>query len=305
MHVSKFTPVILLFIYYCCFLFFFFVYVFVFFLFLWLVMFSVLRIAFVSVPLPARYCSKLRVPPHIFPFFSASSSHFLSSFFFSSSYTWNTLPARRPAASDISHKQHMTDAIDVTTYADDRALGQVAPSLEKLEPIRGAKVAIEGGKVYVLYFFNTFYRGADPVNEELTVLSEKYGDRVVFVAISNDVDKEKTEKYLNKTIVDENTKKPLRLAPPHILFDEKKATGKKYAESSNLTVMSCPMAFIVGGDGKIAWRQQFLQTFTISQSNFEAQLNHVLAGEALESNGPRPVVQVEEEAVEVEEMSLF
>ncbi|EAN92541.1 hypothetical protein C3747_35g124 [Trypanosoma cruzi] len=200
----------------------------------------------------------------------------------------------------------MTDAIDVTTYADDRALGQVAPSLEKLVPIRGAKVAIEGGKVYVLYFFNTFYRGADPVNEELTVLSEKYGDRVVFVAISNDADREKTEKYLNKTIVDENTKKPLRLAPPHILFDEKKATGKTYAEASNLTVMSCPMAFIVGGDGKIAWRQQFLQTFTISQSNFEAQLNHVLAGEALESNGPRPVVQVEEEAVEVEEeMSLF
>ncbi|RNF26943.1 uncharacterized protein Tco025E_00809 [Trypanosoma conorhini] len=200
----------------------------------------------------------------------------------------------------------MTDAIDVTTYCDDRALGQPAPSLAALEPLRGEKVALERGKVYVLYFFNTFYRGADTVNEELTALSEKYGDKVVFVAISNDAAKEKTEKYLGKTIVDENTKKPLRLAPPHILFDDKKATGKAYAEVSNLTVMSCPMAFIVRADGTIAWRQQFLQTFTISQSNFEAQLGHVLAGEALESNGPRPAVQVEEEAAEVEdEMSLF
>ncbi|EPY37119.1 hypothetical protein STCU_00178 [Strigomonas culicis] len=61
--------------------------------------------------------------------------------------------------------------------------------------------------------------------------------------------------------------------------------------------MSCPMGFIVK-DGKIAWRQQFLQTFTISQSNFEAQLQHVLAGEELESNGPRPKVEVEEEEAE-------
>ncbi|CBH12600.1 hypothetical protein, conserved [Trypanosoma brucei gambiense DAL972] len=201
----------------------------------------------------------------------------------------------------------MADTIDVTTYCDDKSFGQVAPALSALEPIRGDKVELENGKVYVLYFFNTFYRGADVVNEEFTVLSEKYGPKgVVFVAISNDADKAKTEKYLGKEIVDENTKKPLRLAPPHILFDDKKATGKTYADVANLSVMSCPMAFIVAADGKIVWRQQFLQSFTITQSNFEAQLQHVLAGEALESNGPRPVVQVEEEEAEVDaEMSLF
>ncbi|KAG8344147.1 putative AhpC TSA family Thioredoxin like [Trypanosoma vivax] len=201
----------------------------------------------------------------------------------------------------------MTDIIDVTTYCDDKCLGQVAPSLDSLEPLRGDKVGIENGRVYVLYFFNTFYRGADVVNEELTVLSEQYGSKgVVFVAISNDAEKEKTEKYLGKNIVDENTKKPLRLAPPHILFDDKKATGKAYATVANLSVMSCPMAFIVNTDGKIVWRQQFLQSYTIAQSNFETQLKHVLAGEPLESNGPRPAVQVEEEEAEVgEEMSLF
>nr|CCC91561.1 conserved hypothetical protein [Trypanosoma congolense IL3000] len=201
----------------------------------------------------------------------------------------------------------MTDAIDVTTYCDDKSLGQAAPSLATLEPIKGDKVELKNGTVYVLYFFNTFYRGADAVNEEFTVLSEKYGPKgVVFVAISNDADKKKTESYLEKNIVDENTKEPLRLAPPHILFDDKKATGKAYAEVANLSVMSCPMAFIVGTDGKIAWRQQFLQSFTINQSNFEEQLQHILAGEPIKSNGPRPVVQVEEEEAEVEdEMSLF
>lgn len=191
----------------------------------------------------------------------------------------------------------MTDVIDVKTYSDDASLNKTAPAIDAAEPIKGEKVAIEQGKTYILYFFNTFYRGADVCNEELTQMSEKYHDKVVFIAISNDADRAKTEKYLGKDIVDENTKKPLRLAPPHIVFDDRKAIGKEYATVANLSVMSCPMGFIVK-DGKIMWRQQFLQTHTISQSNFEAQLLHVLAGEEVESNGPRPKVEVEEEEAE-------
>lgn len=187
--------------------------------------------------------------------------------------------------------------IDVKTYSDDACLGAAAPSIDSCEPVKGEKVSIEQDKTYVLYFFNTFYRGADVCNEEFTQLSERLGDKVVFIAISNDADKAKTEKYLGKDIVDENTKKPLRLAPAFIVFDDKKAVGKEYADLAKLSVMSCPMGFVVKG-GKIQWRQQFLQTHTISHSNFEAQLKHVLAGEELESNGPRPKVEVVEEDAE-------
>lgn len=191
----------------------------------------------------------------------------------------------------------MTDVIDVKTYSDDVCLGKVAPAIDALEPIKGDKVTISHEKTYVLYFFNTFYRGADVCNDEFTQLSERMADKVVFIAISNDAERAKTEKYLGKEIIDENTKKQLRLDPAHIVFDDKKAVGKEYSAIANLSVMSCPMGFIVK-DGKIVWRQQFLQTHTVNQSNFEAQLKHVLAGEELESNGPRPKVVIEEEEAE-------
>lgn len=187
--------------------------------------------------------------------------------------------------------------IDVTTYSDETCLGKACPSLETCETIKGDKLTIESSKTYILYLFNTFYRGADVCNNEFTALSEKLGDKVVCIAVSNDADKAKTEKYLGKDIVDENTKEPLRLDPPHIIFDDKKVVGKALADLANLSVMSCPMAFIIK-DGKIAWRQQFLQTHIISGSNFEAQLNHVLAGEELESNGPRPKAEIVEEEAE-------
>lgn len=190
----------------------------------------------------------------------------------------------------------MTD-IDIKTYCDDAAIGKEAPKIDSTLPVKGEKLAIESDKVYVLYFFNTFYRGADVCNDEFTTLSEELADKVEFVAVSTDADLAKTEKYLAKEILDENTKKQLRLAPAHIIYDDGKAVSKAFAEVSNLSVMSCPMAFVVKG-GKIAWRQQFLQTFTVNQSNFKAQLNHVLAGEELESNGPRPKVEVEEEEAE-------
>lgn len=190
----------------------------------------------------------------------------------------------------------MTD-IDIKTYSDDAALGKEAPSIESTQPIKGDKLSIAADKVYVLYFFNTFYRGADVCNDEFTALSEELADKVAFVAVSTDADIAKTEKYLAKEIVDENTKKQLRLAPAHIIYDDGKAVSKAFADVSNLSVMSCPMAFVIKG-GKIAWRQQFLQTFTVNQSNFKAQLLHVLADEELESNGPRPKVEVEEEEAE-------
>ncbi|KAG5505065.1 hypothetical protein JIQ42_04250 [Leishmania sp. Namibia] len=199
----------------------------------------------------------------------------------------------------------MTD-IDVKTYSDDASLGKEAPTIDSAHPIKGERVSMEAGKVYVLYFFNTFYRGADVCNDEFTTLSEELSDQVRFIAISTDADIAKTEKYLGKEIIDENTKKRLRLAPPHILYDEGKAVSRRYADVSNLSVMSCPMAFVVK-DGTIVWRQQFLQTHTVSQSNFRAQLKCVLDGEELESNGPRPKVEVEEEEAEGMdgEMSLF
>jgi len=206
----------------------------------------------------------------------------------------------------------MADAVDVKTYSDDAALGATAPSLELLEFVVGEKVDLQPGKVHVLFFWVSYYKGAWLVNEELTQLYEKYPE-VQFIAISNDADRAAVEKFLQKIadgkVIDENTKATYRLAVPYIAYDDKKATGKAYSNLSNNAVVHVPQAFIVGKDGKIAWRQNLTQSFTMSMSNFADQLDRVIKGEALDlTNGPKPKPVVDEgEAAEgmADDMSLF
>jgi len=206
----------------------------------------------------------------------------------------------------------MSDAaVEVKTYSDDPCLGQVAPSLELLEFVEGQKIDLQPGRVHVLFFWVSYYKGAWMINEELTQLSEKHPD-VQYIAISNDADRAAVEKFLKKIedgrVIDENTKKPYRLHVPYVAYDAKKFTGKMYAELSNNTLVHVPQAFIVDKRGKVAWRQNFTQSFTMSQSNFADQLVRVIKGEALDmSNGPKPVVECDEgEAVEVDgDLALF
>ena len=208
----------------------------------------------------------------------------------------------------------MADSIDVKTYDDEAFFGKAAPSLENLEFIRGDKFDYKAGQVYVLYFFNTFYKGAWWCNEEMTVLAEKYASEgVTFIAVSQDAELASLERFLgkidDKKIIDENTKEPLRLILDVTVFDDKKATGKAFANVFDHTVLHAPQAVIVDGKGIIAWRQAFTQSFTPKDSNFVAQLDCVLKGDALDlSNGPKPKVQAsadDGEAAEVDDMSLF
>uniref|UniRef100_A0A7S1L5N2 Thioredoxin domain-containing protein n=1 Tax=Neobodo designis TaxID=312471 RepID=A0A7S1L5N2_NEODS len=202
-------------------------------------------------------------------------------------------------------------AVEVKTYSDDPCLGQVAPSLELLEFVEGAKIDLQPGRVHVLFFWVSYYKGAWVVNEELTQLAEK-NPEVQFIAISNDADRAAVEKFLKKIedgrVIDENTKKPYRLAVSHVAYDDKKAVGKAYADLSNNTLVHVPQAFIVDKDGKVAWRQNLTQSFTMTQSNFADQLERVVKGEALDmSNGPKPKVEADEgEDVEVDgDLALF
>lgn len=198
----------------------------------------------------------------------------------------------------------MTD-VDVKTYSDDAAIGKTCPSLELLDFIKGTKVDLQPGRVHVLFFFVSFYKGAYAVHEEITALSEKYTD-VTFIAISNDADRPSTEKYLGKAIVDENTKLPQRMDTAYIAFDDKKTTAKCFAALSNLTILHVPQGIIVDKSGKVAWKQMFTQSDTVAQSNFEVNLRHVIAGEPIENaNGPKPRVVDEGEAADVDDMSLF
>jgi hypothetical protein len=209
----------------------------------------------------------------------------------------------------------MADSVDIKTYDDEAFYGKLAPSLELLDFVRGEKIDYRPGQVQVLYFFNTFYKGAWWCNEEVTKLAEKFHPLgVQFVAVSQDADVASLERFLGKIadakIVDENTKEPLRLTLPYTAFDDKKFTGKMFAVAFDHTVLHVPQAVIVDGKGQIAWRQAFSQSHLPSQSNFAAQLERVMKGEPVERvNGNLPKMQAaadEGSDCEVEgDMALF
>jgi len=206
--------------------------------------------------------------------------------------------------------------IDVKTYSDEVFFGKAVPTLDTLEFVRGSKADYKTGVPTVIFFFVTYYKGAYIVNEELTALFEKLqagaaGKGVQFIAISNDPEKDKVEKLLAKiaagTCCDAITKQVFRLDVPFVAWDDKKTVTKAFQDVTNVTVLHVPQAFIVDAAGKLVWRQAFTQTFKISDSNFEQQLEAVLAGKPLDmSTGPKPKVEVEGEAADVpDEMSLF
>ena len=207
---------------------------------------------------------------------------------------------------------------DCKTYDDDKAFGTKAPSLELIDMVRGEKVDFEPGKVHVIFFFQAFYKGAWIVNEEMSVLVEKYAPLgVKFIALSQDADVESVEKFLKKIedgrVKDENTGKIYRLTMPYVALDGKKATGKLFATASDLSVLPVPCAYIVNKDGVIVWRQAMHQSHTLVQTspNFDSQLEKVVAGADVElKNGAAPKAKAadpdEGEVMEVEgDLALF
>ena len=208
----------------------------------------------------------------------------------------------------------MADQVDIKTYNDEKFLagGVKAPSLETVQFTVGDKFEFEAGKNYVLYFFNTFYKGAWWCNEEITKLSEKYAD-ITFVAVSVDAELASLERFVqkqaDKKIIDENTKEPLRLILDKTIWDEGKVLNKAYADAFDHTVLHVPQGVVINGKGEIAWRQSFTQSYLVSESNFEDQMNRIIKGEDLDlSNGNKPKVQAGEddgEAAEVDDMALF
>ena len=195
---------------------------------------------------------------------------------------------------------------EYTTYDDDISFQKSVPSIETLDFVRGEKFnAVEAGKVHVFYFCAKYYKGGQFVSDEMSELSEKYPN-VAFVGICADAEREQVEKFLEKKVTCLNTGRELKNALPFFCFDANGTVRKLFSERLGGEAVSIPQGFIINQDGKIAWRQVFSQNILISQTDFEKQLNHVVAGEPLESHGMKPKVEVgEAEEAEADDMSLF
>lgn len=195
------------------------------------------------------------------------------------------------------------------TYENEEIFGQVAPSLEGLDFVRGDKIDLAPGVVHVLYFYTGFYKGGFAVNDQIKQLEEKHTS-AQFITVSCDADKETVLKFLGKIAdgktADVNTGHVYGLSSV-VAFDDKKRYAKMMATLSAAAVLHMPQAFIVDKNGRVAWKQTFSQSHDVSATDFEQQLQCVLKGETPKSvHGPKPKVVIEEEDAECdEEMSLF
>eukprot|EP01065_Artemidia_motanka_P052838 TRINITY_DN963_c0_g1_i3.p2 TRINITY_DN963_c0_g1~~TRINITY_DN963_c0_g1_i3.p2 ORF type:complete len:211 (+),score=103.06 TRINITY_DN963_c0_g1_i3:79-711(+) len=195
------------------------------------------------------------------------------------------------------------------TYDDDKCMGQVAPSTELADFISYPDMEqyrkdLHPGKVNVVHFMCKFEKGAYNCNEEMSQIKEKYGDRVQVVGLSTDPDRGTVEKWLEKSkkgqVTDLNTGKPYRLEMDVAWDDGKKTFGMYRALcGGKLTTYH---AFIVNLEGKIVWHQQFTQTSPPSKACFQQQLEAVLEGKPLLSNGNRPVIEADAEEEAADDM---
>ena len=205
----------------------------------------------------------------------------------------------------------MSEEESCKTYSDEKFYGKALPPLVSLDMAVGDINDFKTkDAVSVVYFFTTFYKGGYVVNEELSVLQEKYPE-IQFLAISCDPEKEKVEKLLKKiaegTCCDPITKQVWRLKVPFVAHDAGKTVAKAFNDIVNSSVLHTPQAFIIDAQGNIAWRQNLLQTFNFSNCNFEKQLQLVKEGKPVEQvHGEKPKVEVEAEDAECDgDMSLF
>jgi peroxiredoxin len=194
---------------------------------------------------------------------------------------------------------------NMITYDDDKALGAVAPSIELLDFLKGNKFDLTPGKVVVLYFWSKFYKGGYGCGDQMSDLAAKYPE-AIWVGVGTDPERGIVDGFIKSPAVNVLTSKPHRMDLPFICWDEGRRTSKMYGIASGLATLGVPHAFIIDRNGKIAWRQALSQSYVVSQSNFEEQLQHVLKGEPLAKAGAAPKIVDEGVPADVpDDMSLF
>jgi thiol-disulfide isomerase/thioredoxin len=135
--------------------------------------------------------------------------------------------------------------------ADKLAVGDDAPKLAVKEFVKGDAVAdLEKGKVYVVEFWATWCGPCKVSIPHLTELQKKYKN-VTFIGVSAF---EQDQSAVRPFVEQMGDKMDYRVAIDDVAKGAKPATGKMakgwmIAAGQN----GIPTAFIVNGDGKVAW----------------------------------------------------
>jgi thiol-disulfide isomerase/thioredoxin len=184
------------------------------------------------------------------------------------------------------------------TFEEDNALGKKAPSLSSLEFVTDEKVT--GDKPYVVLFWAQYHKPGFTKMPLYSELAKKFAGKVDFVAVSMDPTPEGAQKYL------EDPKKKYGAVYP-ITFPVAHDTGKKLQDAYGPILMgpvNIPHAFLVDKSGTIVWRQDHSQVGATAPTHIEQverQIQNLVDGTPLESNGPHPYPEESSEEESEEE----
>ena len=180
--------------------------------------------------------------------------------------------------------------VSYITYSDDASLGEACPDLSTLDYVQGEPIKIGDGRVKIVFFWGKYLKWQTwPIMIGMSEINEAFAD-VDIVGIAADKKRRDVERFLEKG----ECRSDVALA-----FDGDWTLKDAFRKLMKVGALAVPHAFLINGEGKIVWRQAYSGGYPFATMGFLVQLQHALAGEALETNGPNP--EPEEEMEDVEE----
>lgn len=136
--------------------------------------------------------------------------------------------------------------------ADTLGIGDAAPKLEVKEFIKGDPVKeFKAGQIYVVEFWATWCGPCRATIPHLTKLQKQYGDKVIFIGVSV---WERDASAIPGFLKEMGDKMDYRVATDKVGKDEDASDGpmaKNWMTAAEQD--GIPAAFIINGEGKIAW----------------------------------------------------
>jgi len=205
------------------------------------------------------------------------------------------IPGKRP---DNTPEEEQS----ATVFDDDVALGKPAPSTSALKFFNGEPVSLTSGKPTVITFFSKLNKGDFGTLSVMSEMQQELGDRVQFLGVSRDGEEEDVAKFAKKyhgrhfsEFSGPNGEPGVTVYTTYPLaFDADDAFNNELKVTMRKGVVGVGMTILVDGEGKIRWYETYFRGRPI-KNQLPEQIDNLLLGKPLLSNGSAPAVEVVEE----------